>query len=507
MSNPAYWPDQRKLVLWLAPPPAKPIFSGACHHHGLQLVEATVDEVKALAPEARVLLLPVARADAAFMKRARAAAQTCARQGVRLGLVMLNEATGLEGPRLEDVKEYYKAFNRLQIEGFPLRGYDYRWEEVAGELSRLSLQAGENRSLTLTGARVDAETESLLRQAFYDYACLDVQALDGGKSGARTFRISDGDTPPAHRPVVAKLSSPQKIEAERSNYLLIERLVPNRMYATLVPDRCRVGFEQSLVVYSFLERCEPLAARLDDVGMEYVDNLFGHTLRDLHGGVITSAGVVTDAYGETGCKLLRWTDALRAAAAAARLRDGRLPDVAELKAVIDELPRHDHNSAAVHGDLHVGNLFVPDGAREALIIDYGSVRSNTPVVFDPACLEVSLAFPPAFTVARRPIERIDSREALLAAYRYPLKPSAVRQAALGTKCSSLVRRVREIAGRMDPNPASYPIAVAACLLRYASHEESGSLLNRSLAYELAASLFIEAGAAMLQHKAKLMAKL
>src|SRR5687768_17266279 len=108
MSTPSFWPNGRKTVLWVGPPPAKQVFAGACEQHGLVLLEVSVDEVEALAPESRALLLPVARADGAFMKTARAAAQHCARHSVTLVLVMSNEAKGLEPPSRAEVNEYYK---------------------------------------------------------------------------------------------------------------------------------------------------------------------------------------------------------------------------------------------------------------------------------------------------------------------------------------------------------------------------------------------------------------
>jgi hypothetical protein len=75
---------------------------------------------------------------------------------------------------------------------------------------------------------------------------------------------------------------------------------------------------------------------------------------------------------------------------------------------------------------------------------------------------------------------------------------------VGRSCAVMIRRIREIARKLDSNPTGYPITVAAYLLRYCSYGENASVTDRSVAYELAAHLFSDAGIAMHRRRAQRM---
>ena len=506
MSPPVpFAPEARRTVIWIGPPGPKPVLTASCGEQGLELRQLEPNEVEGLAPHARALLMPVARADAEFMRRARTAARQCLTHGLHMVLVIATDAVSPDLPAEEEIFEYSKASRRLQAEGFPVRGLNHHWTAVAIRLAGLPMEPGENRGLTLTGADLrDEEKTRLLRRAFYDYRELHLEALDGGKSGARTVRVTEGNVPDPNRPVVAKVSSPEKIDRERSGYLTIEKKVPPRLYAPLVKERCLSASQHALAVYRFLELCDPLPARLSDAGVAFVDHLFSNTLGELHQPQGARTAPIQEIFGDNGCKLLRWTDDLDAAAAEARQRDDLLPGPTELRALIEELPRHDYESGTVHGDLHIGNLFVPSGSTEAVIIDYGSVEPGRPLLIDPACFEVSLAFPPNYLVPQKPAPRLPFRALLLSAYRYPLRAGVTKELhdVVGRSCSLMVRRIREIARKVDDNPTGYPIAVAAYLLRYCSYGDNASVADRSVAYELAAHLFSDAGIAMHKRRAQ-----
>ena len=145
-------------------------------------------------------------------------------------------------------------------------------------------------------------------------------------------------------------------------------------------------------------------------------------------------------------------------------------------------------SATVHGDLHAGNLFVAANSSDVLLIDYGSVLQNAPLVADPACLEVSLCFPPADESRSIRVVR-PSQEWRRAAYRPPLDPTVV-PALPGTDSwlSRAVRAIRVQAQVIDPNPAAYAIAIVSYLVRFASFDDAASVEERALAYELACRL-------------------
>jgi hypothetical protein len=120
-------------------------------------------------------------------------------------------------------------------------------------------------------------------------------------------------------------------------------------------------------------------------------------------------------------------------------------------------------------------------------------------VTDPACLEVSITFAPVEAQDEHSGRGTPATDAewLRAAYRYPLEPFAVppkfgREAWV----ADAVRAVRGAARQLESSAVAYAIAVASYLIRYASYEDSGTLIDRALAYELAANLIRDAAAAV-----------
>lgn len=165
-----------------------------------------------------------------------------------------------------------------------------------------------------------------------------------------------------------------------------------------------------------------------------------------------------------------------------------VPDVDELQAHFETLPAVAFTVGIVHGDFHAENLFAADHSRDVLMIDYGSILRNAPVVADAACLEVSLYFAPGHAsvpgVDTCPPERW--RRAVCT---YPLDVAGVPDVTGNTAgwLPNAVREIRAQAETIDPNPASYAPAVSAYLVRFAAYDNA-PLADRALAYELACRL-------------------
>lgn len=480
------------------------MFVGACDQYGLQVRPVAITEVEAIAHHARALLMPVTRADAHFMKRARIAANYCAQHGMLFGLVMTTDAAPPRPPAEADVREYFKAYRVLEKEDDRLRGFGHHWPEAASELAYARVTPGQNIALNITGAGLEEkEVVVLLRRAFYDCRTLQLEPLESGKSGARTFRVTEESVPAANRPMIAKLSTPDKIDQERSGYLLVKQKVPHRLYAALVDEKSLRGQRFAIAVYCFLEHCDPLAQR-PDAGPSCIDQLFENTLGDLHKPSEIVAVALHDVFGETGCKAIRWTDGLEEAALEARRRGAGVPSTTELRALIEELPRNEVRVGTVHGDLHLANVFLPTGSNEAIIIDYGNVRMGLPLVADPACLEVSLTFMPSFLqkVPRRAV--LSAYKEVVDAYRFPLAPTSAERLEdlVGKTSAAMVRRIREVSAGLDENPTSYSFAVAAYLLRFACYPDNGTLADRSVAYEIAALLLSDTAVEIHQRRAR-----
>ena len=404
-------------------------------------------------------------------------------------------------PPEEDIRRYFQTFRRLERQ-FPIRGFYSNWDVIARELSTIQVEPGANPDLVIDGAApVDREAELLLRRAFYDFKSLHLEALAGGRSGAEIWRVSGtlADGRPAVLSVVAKISTPTKIAAEKSACLIIESLVPPHLYAPLLKERCLTAIERAVAAYHFLARCESIADRLAGSGARLMSNLFEHTLSGLHRDGSITTSLIAREFGPEALKAFRFTEDLNAAAARALARGARVPRPAELQQLLDELLKSTFAVGTVHGDLHVGNLFVRIGTDDVVIIDYGSVRKNAALVADGACLEVSLLFPSVPLVDRALYPApASSVEALVNAYKMPLRPSQARQleGVVGRVIAGVIRRIRERARALDANPCSYAIAIAAYLIRFAAFSENGALDDRSVAYELATTLISDAAIVM-----------
>jgi uncharacterized protein associated with vWA-MoxR-VMAP ternary system len=494
-------PEQRNKVLWLGPPPAKAAFVEACETHGLVLQQVAPNEVEGIAPTARAVLLPVPNPSPTFNKWSRKVFNEARKHGLLAALVLQTDAKAGHMPPEAHIKAYFRAFRRFEQEGLVVRGFYYEWAVIAHDLMTIQVEPGANRSLILRGSLpTNDEAELLLRRAFYDFTSLELEALSGGRSGADIWRISGVlDTGrPSALSLVAKISTPEKIAAERSACSIIESSVPHRLYAPIVNERCLTGADRAIATYRFISHSNPITDRIGDVGAQLVTSLFKQTLAGLHEPTRPFADRIATYFGPQRLKAFRWTDDLTAAAVHSRESSNTLPSAEELQQLIDELPKATVATGTVHGDLHVGNLFVPIDTHDVVIIDYGSVQHNAPLVADPACLEVSIIFSTYLAGQTANIGHSALQQGLTAAYKYPLEASQTRtlEAIFGKGVASAVRQVRKQAKALDPNPSSYAIAVAAYLVRFAAFSENGSIADRAVAYKLAAILVADAGSAM-----------
>ncbi|HZH41886.1 MAG TPA: phosphotransferase [Gemmatimonadales bacterium] len=473
----------------------------ACQAHGLTLRQVSVEDVEQHAGSARALLLPIPNESATFSTWSRRVIDQARRHGQLVASVFQTDARPGDMPPEEDIRRYFQTFRRLERQ-FPIRGFYSNWDVIARELSTIQVEPGANPDLVIDGAApTDREAELLLRRAFHDFSALHLEPLAGGRSGAEIWRVSGSlaDGRPAVLSVVAKISTPAKIAAEKSACLIIESQVPHRLYAPLLKERSLTAIDRAVAAYHFLTRCEPIVDRLAGSGTRLISNLFEYTLSGLHQDGTTTTGQLAREFGLEALKAFRYTEDLNAAAERAIGRGARVPRPTELQQLLDELPKSTFAVGTVHGDPHIGNLFVPTGTDDVVIIDYGSVRKNAPLVADGACLEVSLLFPAVPLPDRAPHPSTTSWVgALVKAYKMPLQPSQARQleGVVGKGIASVIRRIRERARTLDPNPCSYAIAIAAYLIRFAAFSENGSVDDRSVAYELATTLISDAAIAM-----------
>lgn len=349
----------------------------------------------------------------------------------------------------------------------------------------------------------EPEAEWLLRRTFHDAERVTLTRIAGGKSGAAVWSATPHASDAQHRasPFLVKYNSLAKTRVEQSQYAqYANERVSFRLRPPIHRTRCVEGRADGLLVFDFIERAVPFRAALTTYAPgQLVGSLFGHTLA----GCLRTARDLTAQLEPAfrRIKVLNWSEALNEVATLACTSDVTLPDAAEFRAIIESLPPMVHRVAIAHGDLHTGNLFVAAGSSDVLLVDFGSIGYDMPVVTDPACLEVSLTFAPKEIRSELGGRTAPAADAdwLREAYRYPLEPFAVPDRyGRESWVADAVRAIRGVVRQLEPATAPFAVATASYMIRYASYPDNGSVADRALAYELAAKLVlaakVEAGA-------------
>ena len=350
--------------------------------------------------------------------------------------------------------------------------------------------AGANEDLQIAGdIPSDASVVTLLRRAFADLHGVTLKLLQGGKSGASVWiaHPSARDLDRRLAPFLVKSNSVAKMQAEESNFsLFAQDAVSFRLRPPVHSARCVTGAQSALLVFDFIDRAISFrsAIRSYPAG-QLIGSLFDHTLA----GCLSGARDVTTSLVTPFVKInaLRWSDDLRAAATIARQQDPDTSDVDTLKQTVEALPAVKHRVATSHSDLHTGNLLVAAGSSDVLLIDFGAIVNNMPVVTDAAGLEVSMTFAPQDV--REELGRTcptNDKTWLEKVYEYPMDPHTVGIRDDGERwLSEAVRAIRGAARQHDPDPRAYAVAIAAYLIRYASYADNEKVEDRALAYRIA----------------------
>jgi hypothetical protein len=488
----------RRLVLWVGKGHPRRL-DGACASCQLDLKAVGPDQVAGWAPAARAAVIELPDSDGAFAW-ASPIVQEALDHGLAVALVMEeeNEGAAPHAPDPELYTRFYERAKRLQEGTHGRVSTFYRDDDrVASWAMQCAPGPGDNAGMTICGEPLpDPASMRLFRRAFHDLAAIRLTRLAGGKSGAGVWRVepAPAENGKLSQPVVAKMHSVEKMRAERSNYELVYASVPFRVFAPLRRERSVEGFASGLAVYDMVEKAQPLSSALPvAVPSALIASLFDHTLAGLHGGTGGGAVSLADAFGPARLKALRWSAELAQAAAAAQAGGGAVPGPDELRARMVAFAHAPFRAGMVHGDLHVGNLFVGWASSDVIMIDYGGVLAEAPVAADAACLETSVALPSLTWDPAETIEQLAPVDEawLRAAYTYPLTTDVPSGANEAWRADS-VRAIRANALQREPDPRVYAFAVAAYLLRYASFEGHAPLESRALAYELAARLVCHA---------------
>jgi len=445
-----------------------------------------LEQLPELAPTARGLLIEVPDGKWEWGDRAIA---TAADHGLHIALVMPQDLDpfSLVGGKAA-LDRHYETVHAVSAPCLVFFGYQ-NLHGAARHVSADPVGPGANPRLDISGeVPTDRREDLLVRRAFGDFQRVALRRLGGGKSGAAVFLVDVGgeDRKRRSQPFVVKMHSREKIGAEKSNSEVVRNLVAPRLYVPLHADRCVEGSELGLVVYDVMDRAAPLRSVLATATPEaLVGSLFGETLRNFRTHAEDKRSTALIEFGERGLKAIKWTPGLEEAASAARATDGEVLDVPSLRSLLDERSAMTIRSGVVHGDLHVGNLFV--SGMDVMMIDYGSVRQGAPLAADYACLEISLTFPPQDEVSG---EDAPTTEWLHAMYQSPLRRNALTDGA-PTRIARSVEAIRQGAQAVVSGQ-EYVAALAAYLLRAAAYPDHAEVRQRALAYSLASKLFLSA---------------
>jgi hypothetical protein len=481
----------RPYVLWLGNEVPE-LLQSECCRHGLRSRRVRCEEIDAASPNARMLVIEIRDEEGYTARSEMGAIGTALAHGLLVALVH-HEVDGAL-PLLEDegvITRFFANVKRLDRDATRVVACYRDFHRVALAARNHEPGAAANTSLVLTGD-VPAEGEAviLMRRAFTDAANAHVELLSGGRSGASVLTIHEQaiDRGLTEVPRIAKIHNLLKMRTERSNAERVRRLVDPRLHATLHAGRSVEGHELGLAVYDVVDSALPFRTAVMRAPEILIASLFDTTLRRFRDGGHLAVRSLGSELGPNRLNLLRWSGPLRSAAHAARDQGREALAPEDLAACIAKLQVFEMTVGTVHGDLHAENLFVPATTADVIMIDYGSLLMDAPLTVDPACLEVSLCWPPEGAVGYCP--PLLWRDA---AFTFPLIGVTVPN--LRSEFEWLPRAVRAIraqAQRTDGQGIAYSIAVAGYLIRFAAFDDHASLEQRTSAYAAASTLIMAA---------------
>ena len=326
------------------------------------------------------------------------------------------------------------------------------------------------------GQPLDFETITFLKRAFQDCTSLRVERQSGGKAAKDTLQVFaklDGpEFGPQPMPFFVKIGEPRDIEDEKENYRdRAEPFIPFYLRPALNQLRSVSGLTASALVCNYVDHAVPLRDALrDDHGTGTIFSLFEVTLRGLRMHTLNTRegdGFIEqfiDDNVKTEKLEQQWRSRIEIA------RDfGLKNSPTQLKKILRTYAgRLKTRQGIYHRDLHAGNVMVRN--RDAIVIDFGTMRDFGPLSADPAVLEVGLAFgtdcrdkPKLFKTWRSFIDDIFLNN-------HPLSPPLQTGAHFPFAwLEKAIRELRHVVSCCGVKSEEGLIVLCACLLRFASH--------------------------------------
>lgn len=266
------------------------------------------------------------------------------------------------------------------------------WRLVANALALVDHDTVVSAKLAIhppKHVKLSSIQELMLRRAFADCSSIHLVAMDDeGKSGASVFRayadLQKGLLGQWPQPYFVKIGPRDKIFREFQNYgAVVSPYVPFHLGPRLIAERCHLAAGHGVIVGDFVERSESFrdCASRGRAGPA-IASLFQSTL---HGWYRLAEDDLTPIpkrlhfpRRKPPTRRLHFAKRLGLTKSLAALRKLYLRSM-ELTPVL---------TGPIHGDLHAANILVR--GVDAILIDFCAHQDDMPILFDIACLEVSL---------------------------------------------------------------------------------------------------------------------
>ncbi len=320
--------------------------------------------------------------------------------------------------------------------------------------------------------QISSEYKLLLQRAFSDCSSIVVERLPGGKTAKEIYRVyaslSGAEYGPHPMPFVVKIGRPKDIEGEKENYRdRAEPFIPFQLRPGLNESRCVRTLTSAALVCNFVDNAVPLVTALQNrQGAGAIFSLFEVTLRGLRCHTMQQAreaNVVAQFIKER----VRTAEIRRNSKPRInRARDlGLVNEPEEVEQKLTVLAAGLRSRRGVyHGDLHLGNVMVRH--RDAILIDFGSMRDFGPSTADSAFLEVSLVFGTHLAGINDLFP--DWKKFVTDLYRTPLKPPIPNADHLPFAwVHRAVRELRHVAYGSESSKLESLLVLCGALLRFA----------------------------------------
>jgi hypothetical protein len=325
------------------------------------------------------------------------------------------------------------------------------------------------------GEGLNDEEAVLVDRAFHKAEELHVTPLPSGFSGSKVLIVYEKrrENSIAHwaQPRLVKIGGRAELEKEVGYMKAVAPFVPFELRPNL--NVYVEGFERSVFVADFVEKSESMLAAAQAGRAEgAISNLFNRTLyrwrdRAWHGDpVVGSLAVAAERLG-----IIQPSKIKRTYRENARIEKHNF-DFDALWEYLKSI-HFAHRVASIHGDLHGDNVRVR--GDDAILIDFGSVLDDAPLVFDVAMLEVALVFS---STTADPTELLrfqdESWEASIRPYydieairRTPKREALPKPTSWLFDC---IHRIRAFGNYDQTDPDEYAIALVIALWRWCKWE-------------------------------------